>query len=83
MCCAGTIWITQEGDPRDIFLAAGERFTFDRPSLALISAEEGARNEWMDDVGFAVICLPALLVRCDFLSNGRKEPDPWKFLFIR
>ena len=24
MCCAGTVWITQENDARDIFLAAGE-----------------------------------------------------------
>jgi len=23
MCCAGTVWITQENDARDIFLAAG------------------------------------------------------------
>lgn len=74
MCCAGTIWITQEGDPRDIFLAAGERFTLDRPGLALISAEEGARNEWMDDVGFAVITLPAILTRSDSFSTGGREP---------
>lgn len=47
MCCAGTVWITQEDDLRDIFLTAGQRFTFDRPGLALIRAEEGMKDEWM------------------------------------
>lgn len=56
MCCAGTVWITQEGDFRDIFLAPGESFTFDHSGMALISAEAGARNEWVDDIGIAVIC---------------------------
>ena len=60
MCCAGTVWITQENDARDIFLTAGQRFTFDRPGLALIRAEEGVKNEWMDDMGFAVISLTAI-----------------------
>ena len=63
MCCAGTVWITQENDLRDIFLTAGQRFTFDRPGLALIYAEEGMKNEWMDDMGFAVISLPSILAR--------------------
>lgn len=62
MCCAGTLWITQEGDARDIFLTAGDSFTFDRPGVAVISVEEGARNEWMDDLGFAVVTLPAILI---------------------
>ena len=63
MCCAGTVWITQENDARDIFLTAGQRFTFDRTGLALIHAEEGMRNEWMDYMGFAVISLPAKFAR--------------------
>ena len=58
MCCAGTVWITQEGDARDIFLTAGQRFTFDRPGLALIRAEEGMKDEWMRDSGIVVISLP-------------------------
>jgi len=62
MCCAGTVWITQENDARDIFLAAGERFTFDRKGLALIRAEKGMQDEWMADTGITVICLPARLV---------------------
>jgi len=62
MCCAGTVWITQENDARDIFLAAGESFTFDRKGLALIRAEKGMQDEWMADTGIAVICLAARLV---------------------
>jgi len=62
MCCAGTVWITQENDARDIFLAAGERFTFDRKGLALIRAEKGMLDDWMADTDITVICLPARLV---------------------
>jgi len=62
MCCAGTVWITQENDARDVFLTAGESFTFDRKGLALIRAETGMQDEWMADTGITVICLPARLV---------------------
>jgi hypothetical protein len=33
----GALWITQDGDMRDVVLAAGESFAFDRPA-ALVSA---------------------------------------------
>lgn len=36
-CCAGMLWITQEGDRRDILLGPGQRFVIDRQGLALIS----------------------------------------------
>lgn len=40
----GVLWITQDGDPRDIFVAAGERFVFDRRGTAVVHAlrEAGA-----------------------------------------
>lgn len=63
MCCAGTVWITQENDVRDIFLKAGENYTFDRKGLALIRAETGMQDEWMADTGITVICLPAKLTK--------------------
>lgn len=59
MCCAGTVWITQENDARDIFLTAGRKFTFDRPGVALIRAEEGMYDPWTGNPGMTVISLPA------------------------
>lgn len=37
-CHAGTAWITLDGDPRDIVIAAGESFVVDRDVPALIFA---------------------------------------------
>jgi len=59
--CGGKLWITQQGDPRDIFLDAGESFVFDRPGLALVQAvatsslvlcepEPGARSMRPQDI---------------------------------
>jgi len=54
----GLVWVTQDGDPRDAFVAKGGVFTFDRPGLAIVeavkdsrlavlatAAEDGAANE--------------------------------------
>ena len=83
MCCAGTVWITQRDDARDTFLTAGERFTFGRAGLALISVEEGPKNEWMEDMGFAVISVPEVLVCADAVAPRRRKPALWRFLFTR
>ena len=38
----GKVWITQQGDPRDIFIDGDESFIFDRPGLALVQAMVGS-----------------------------------------
>lgn len=56
-CHVGTVWITQEGDPRDVFLQAGERCTLDRPGTALICAVKGMEDIWRGNMDFAVVSL--------------------------
>ena len=43
LCLAGSLWITQENDTRDIFLQAGESFVLDRRGLAIIGARAAAK----------------------------------------
>jgi hypothetical protein len=40
VCDSGTMWVTQDGDARDIILRAGESFTLDRNGTALVQAFE-------------------------------------------
>lgn len=42
-CLGGVLWVTQDGDHRDIVLETGEAFAFDRAGDALISALADSR----------------------------------------
>jgi hypothetical protein len=39
----GMVWITQDGDPRDVFVAGGQSFRLDRPGLTIVQALEPTR----------------------------------------
>ena len=47
-CLSGSLWITQDGDRRDIVLRAGEAFDFDRRGDALLSAFADSRYLLLD-----------------------------------
>jgi hypothetical protein len=38
VCLRGELWLTQDGDPRDVVLATGDRFTLDSQGVTLVSA---------------------------------------------
>ena len=38
LCLGGTLWLTQEGDPRDIILEAGDEFVIDHDGASFLSA---------------------------------------------
>ena len=39
----GCVWITEEGSVVDHVLEAGQRYTFDRPGVALVAAQNEVR----------------------------------------
>jgi hypothetical protein len=40
VCHSGSVWLTQDGDTRDVILRANDSFTFDRDRPALLQAFE-------------------------------------------
>jgi len=67
-CLAGSLWITQHGDRRDVTLQPGESFTLDRDGATLLYAFErslalklesrpvSARTSWWRRLGHALAC---------------------------
>ena len=62
-CLQGTLWLTQESDPRDIVLEAGEEALIERDGVSLLFA--------MSDARFALSS--RMLVEVDWLPN--RIPD--------
>ena len=42
-CLTGTLWLTQDNDPRDIVLEAGDGATIERDGLSIVSALSDAQ----------------------------------------
>ena len=49
-CLSGCLWLTQQSDPRDVVLEAGDAFTIDRPGDTYLSALASSR--------FVMLCNP-------------------------
>lgn len=47
---SGCLWITQEGDPRDLFVGAGQSVRLDRGGLVVIEALADARLLLLDPI---------------------------------
>jgi hypothetical protein len=70
-CVAGVLWITQDGDARDIVLGAGESFRLDRAGSAVLFALADARfvlrrrpeRRWGSRLARAFAALRARLAR--------------------
>lgn len=45
-CLEGSVWVTLDGDARDVVLHRGQSFLVDRPQRTLIQALEAARVVW-------------------------------------
>lgn len=70
VCHSGSIWVTQDGDARDVVLEAGESFTFDRDGPAVLQAfEPGAISIVRADAQTRTTGLPAFLK--SLLQGGR------------
>jgi hypothetical protein len=69
-CNSGSVWVTQDGDTRDVILRAGDSFTLDRDGPALLQAfEPGAITIRQPDAKTRVSGLHAFL-RAGILGAG-------------
>lgn len=73
-CHSGLVWVTQDGDARDIFLRAGETFTLDRKGPALLQGfEPGAISIVQSEAQTRAAGLPAFLK--SLFNNDRSMRD--------
>jgi hypothetical protein len=55
MCCAGSVSISTPDAAAPVFLAAGEQYPAKRNTRFRITFQAGPRNEWLADMGIAVV----------------------------
>ena len=67
---AGAVWITQDGDIRDVVLQAGDSFVLDRDGPALFSALREARICLVRDTGRRTLRQP-VAAPAERVSAGR------------
>ena len=53
-CVAGVLWVTQEGDLRDLFLAPGESLRLGGRGLTIVTALEPSLVRLVEDVRISV-----------------------------
>ena len=75
----GTLWVTQDGDRRDVVLKAGESFAFDRPA-ALVSALGAATAQFAQAEAHSQVLRGA---RADSLANPAKQVKTRHLAFER
>jgi len=70
----GSVWITQERDPRDIVLVKGMRFEIDRPGRTIVAAETPSSLRLLVPQGLGdrlAMAIRRLLARVFGRSNER------------
>jgi len=57
-CVEGSVWLTLDGDARDVFLSPGDRFVVDRDGVTLLHALAPTRLQ-VETGGEAAVLAPA------------------------
>ena len=62
----GTLWITQEGDPQDVVLRAGDNWAVERNGLTVVEAQDDA-----------VFCVMGRRHETLVATRSGRLPSPW------
>lgn len=69
---AGTVWITEEGEPRDFVVGPGEAFLVTRPGRTLVQAMAAAHVALRDE---DVSCVPEKRLPLEPTAGSRDGDD--------